>query len=144
MISALARSLLVLTILSSASVALAGETPYVGPDKYEDKKITLQADKIWHKSGKVWFKLTVINGSDKTVIYDKEQIQAEVGGETRSREKSVFAGTAKAVTLAPGLSGQLWVEYKAKDTEPVTLLLGRGFIIDGKPTPLKNFTATPK
>lgn len=137
------RHLLVLSILFSAATALAGETPYTAPP-YEDKKVTINAEKIWHKSGKVWFKLKVVNGTDKPLTYDKEQIQANVSGKVLSREKSVFAGTAKAVTLAPALSGDLWVEYKASDTEAVTLLFSKaGFIQDGKAFPLKDYTATP-
>jgi hypothetical protein len=138
----MSRTFIVLSILLSASAAWAGETPYTG-EPYEHNKITIQADKIWHKSGKVWFKLTVVNGNDKVVVFDKEQIQAEVGGKVVSREKSVFAGTAKPSDIAPGTSKPLWVEYKANDTETVSLILKRGFTLDGKPIELPNYTAKP-
>jgi hypothetical protein len=138
------RAFAVASILFASGSALAGETPYAAP-AYEDQGIMISAEKIWHKAGKVWFKLMVVNKSDKPVMFDKEQIQASVaGGPAQAREKSMFAGASKPGTAAPGMSAPLWVEYKAKDdTVQVTLLLKQGFTKDGKAIALKDYTAAP-
>jgi hypothetical protein len=138
------RQIVVFMLLATAGVAWAGDFMYAAPT-YESHKITINAEKIWYKKDKVWFKLRVINGTDKLLIFDKEQIQAKTpDGRVMSRERSVFAGTAKPSTVTPGGSADLWVEYKVGSVPlEVSLQLNHGFILDGKPIALAEYTAKP-
>src|SRR4051812_42185442 len=131
-------------ILAASSVAFAGEISYAA-QPYEHDKITVAAEKIWLKGDKIWFKLRVMNGSDKVVIFDKEQLQAKLpDGRVLSRARSVFAGQAKPSTVLPGGSQPLWVEYVIGKTPlQVSLLFNHGFILDGKPVSLPDFVASP-
>jgi hypothetical protein len=125
-------------------LAQAGEINYAAKE-YSHNKVTVNATKIWLKKNKIWFKLTVINGTDKLLIFDKEQIQAKTpDGRTFARARSVFAGTAKPVTINPGMSAPLWVEYEIGEMPlEVSLLFSHGFVLDGKPIALPDFVVDP-
>jgi hypothetical protein len=131
-------------VLAASAVAFAGEITY-SAQPYEHDKITVAAEKIWLKGDKVWFKLRVMNGSDKVLVFDKEQIQAKLpDGRVLSRARSVFAGQAKPSTVLPGGSQPLWVEYVIGKTPlSVNLLFSHGFVLDGKPIALPDFVANP-
>jgi len=131
-------------VLAASAVAFAGEITY-SAQPYEHDKITVAAEKIWLKGDKVWFKLRVMNGSDKVLVFDKEQIQAKLpDGRTMARARSVFAGQAKPSTVMPGGSQPLWVEYVIGKTPlQVSLLFNHGFVLDGKPISLPDFVANP-
>jgi hypothetical protein len=139
-----ARTLVALAVLVAAGTAFAGEIMY-SAQPYENSKITVVPEKVWLKKDKIWFKLRVINGTDKVLIFDKEQIQAHTpDGRVFSRERSVFAGQAKPSTVLPGGSNPLWVEYKIGATPlQVSLIFKHGFILDGKPIELPDFTVNP-
>jgi hypothetical protein len=140
-----ARSFVIAALLVAASgVALAGEITYSAAP-YTNDKVTVAAEKIWLKGDKVWFKLRVMNGSDKVLMFDKEQIQAKLpDGRTMARARSVFAGQAKPSTVLPGGSQPLWVEYViGKTPMQVSLMFSHGFVLDGKPIALPDFVASP-
>jgi hypothetical protein len=139
------RSFAILALILAASgVAFAGEISYAA-QPYEHDKITVAAEKIWLKGDKIWFKLRVMNGSDKVVIFDKEQLQAKLpDGRVLSRARSVFAGQAKPSMVMPGGSQPLWVEYViGKVPLSVSLLFNHGWVKDGKPVSLPDFVANP-
>ena len=131
-------------VLAASAVAFAGEITY-SAQPYEHDKVTVTAEKIWLKGDKVWFKLRVMNGTDKVLIFDKEQIQAKLpDGRVLSRARSVFAGQAKPSTVLPGGSQPLWVEYVIGKTPlQVSLQFSHGFVLDGKPISLPDFVASP-
>ena len=131
-------------VLVASAVAFAGEITY-SAQPYEHDKITVAPEKIWLKGDKVWFKLRVMNGTDKVLIFDKEQIQAKLpDGRVLSRARSVFAGQAKPSTVLPGGSQPLWVEYVIGKTPlQVSLMFSHGFVLDGKPITLPDFVAGP-
>ena len=133
-----------LTLLALSGLAHAGDIPY-SAQPYDHDKITITAEKIWLKGDKVWFKLRVMNGSDKVVTFDKEQIQAKLpDGRVLARARSVFAGQAKPSSVMPGGSQPLWLEYVIGKTPlQVTLLFNHGWIVDGKPATLPDFVAGP-
>jgi hypothetical protein len=139
-----ARTLAGLAVLVAAGLAFAGEITYAAAP-YEANKITVTAEKVWLKKDKIWFKLRVINGTDKVVIFDKEQIQAKTpDGRVFARARSVFAGQAKPSTVLPGASQPLWLEYVIGDVPlQVSLIFKHGFILDGKPIELPDFTVNP-
>ncbi|HEX6835713.1 MAG TPA: hypothetical protein VF334_04030 [Polyangia bacterium] len=131
-------------VLAASAVAFAGEITY-SAQPYDHDKVTVTAEKIWLKGDKVWFKLRVMNGTDKVLIFDKEQIQAKLpDGRVLSRARSVFAGQAKPSMVMPGGSQPLWVEYVIGKTPlQVSLLFSHGFVLDGKPISLPDFVAGP-
>ena len=131
-------------VLAASAVAFAGEIAY-SAQPYDHDKVTVTAEKIWLKGDKVWFKLRVMNGTDKVLIFDKEQIQAKLpDGRVLSRARSVFAGQAKPSMVMPGGSQPLWVEYVIGKTPlQVSLLFSHGFVLDGKPISLPDFVAGP-
>jgi hypothetical protein len=131
-------------VLVLSGIAIAGEIVY-SATPYDHDKITVAAEKIWLKGDKIWFKLRVMNASDKVVIFDKEQIQAKLpDGRVMSRARSVFAGQAKPSMVMPGGSQPLWVEYVIGKTPlQVSLLFGHGWVMDGKPITLPDFVASP-
>lgn len=131
-------------VLVTAGLAFAGEISYTA-QPYEHDKITVAPERIWLKGDKVWFKLRVMNGTDKVLIFDKEQIQAKLpDGRVLSRARSIFAGQAKPSTVLPGGSQPLWVEYVIGKTPlQVSLLFSHGFVLDGKPIALPDFVANP-
>ncbi|HEX6837086.1 MAG TPA: hypothetical protein VF334_10965 [Polyangia bacterium] len=131
-------------VLVAAGLAFAGEINYTA-QPYEHDKITVAPERIWLKGDKVWFKLRVMNGTDKVLIFDKEQIQAKLpDGRVLSRARSIFAGQAKPSTVLPGGSQPLWVEYVIGKTPlQVSLLFSHGFVLDGKPIALPDFVANP-
>jgi len=131
-------------VLAASAVAFAGEITY-SAQPYEHDKVTVAPEKIWLKGDKVWFKLRVMNGTDKVLIFDKEQIQAKLpDGRVLSRARSVFAGQAKPSTVLPGGSQPLWVEYVIGKTPlQVSLQFSHGFVLDGKPISLPDFVASP-
>ena len=139
-----ARTLATLVVLVAAAPAWAGETMYAA-QPYEANKITVAPEKVWLKKDKIWFKLRVMNGTDKVLVFDKEQIRAHTpDGREFARERSVFAGQAKPSTVAPGGSQPLWVEYKIGETPlQVSLIFKHGFMLDGKPIELPDFTVNP-
>lgn len=130
-------------VLAASAVAFAGEIAYSAPP-YEHDKVTVTPEKIWLKGDKVWFKLRVMNGTDKVLIFDKEQIQAKLpDGRVLSRARSVFAGQAKPSMVMPGGSQPLWVEYVIGKTPlQVSLQFSHGFVLDGKPISLPDFVAS--
>ena len=131
-------------VLCASAVAFAGEITY-SAQPYEHDKVTVTPEKIWLKGDKVWFKLRVMNGTDKVLIFDKEQIQAKLpDGRVLSRARSVFAGQAKPSMVMPGGSQPLWVEYVIGKTPlQVSLLFSHGFVLDGKAISLPDFVAGP-
>ena len=131
-------------VLVASAVAFAGEITY-SAQPYTHDKITVAPEKIWLKGDKVWFKLRVMNGTDRVLIFDKEQIQAKLpDGRVLSRARSVFAGQAKPSTVLPGGSQPLWVEYVIGKTPlQVSLMFSHGFVLDGKPITLPDFVAGP-
>ena len=137
-------SLVIALVLAASGLAFAGEINY-SATPYQHDKITVAAEKIWLKGDKIWFKLRVMNGSDKVLMFDKEQIQAKLpDGRQMARARSVFAGQAKPSTVIPGGSQPLWVEYViGKVPLQVSLLFNHGFILDGKPISLPDFVASP-
>jgi hypothetical protein len=132
-------------VLAASGLAFAGEITYAA-QPYAHDKITVAPEKIWLKGDKVWFKLRVMNGTDKVLMFDKEQIQAKLpDGRVLSRARSVFAGQAKPSTVLPGGSQPLWVEYVIGKTPlQVSLMFSHGFILDGKPIALPDFVAGPQ
>lgn len=132
-------------VLAASGLAFAGEINYSAAP-YEHDKVTVTPEKIWLKGDKIWFKLRVMNGTDKVLMFDKEQLQAKLpDGRVLSRARSVFAGTAKPATVIPGGSAPLWVEYViGKVPLQVSLLFSHGFILDGKPISLPDFVASPQ
>jgi len=140
----LKSSLVIALVLAASGLAFAGEIAYSAVP-YTHDKITVAAERIWLKGDKIWFKLRVMNGSDKVLVFDKEQIQAKLpDGRQMARARSVFAGTAKPSTVIPGGSQPLWVEYVIGKTPlSVSLLFNHGFILDGKPISLPDFVANP-
>ena len=140
------RSLLLalVFVVAAAGLAHAKEVTYAAKE-YSHNKISVNVTKVWLKGDKIWFKLTVINGTDKLLVFDKEQIQAKTpDGRVFARERSVFAGRAKPATVGPGLSEPLWVEYKIGDVPlEVALQFKQGFILDGKPIALPEFIVDP-
>ena len=140
----LQSAVVIALVLAASGLAFAGEIGY-SAQPYDHDKITVAAEKIWLKGDKVWFKLRVMNGSDKVLIFDKEQIQAKLpDGRVLSRARSVFAGQAKPSTVLPGGSQPLWVEYVIGKTPlQVSLLFSHGFVLDGKPISLPDFVAGP-
>jgi hypothetical protein len=138
--------MLVLAIVVAAStLAVAGEISYSAAP-YQHDKITVAAEKLFLKGDKIWFKLRVMNGSDKVLVFDKEQIQAKLpDGRMLARARSVFAGQAKPSTVLPGGSQPLWVEYViGKVPLEVSLVFAHGFVLDGKPIALPDFVASPQ
>lgn len=131
-------------VLAASAVAFAGEIAY-SAQPYQHDKVTVAPEKIWLKGDKVWFKLRVMNGTDKVLIFDKEQIQAKLpDGRVLSRARSVFAGQAKPSMVMPGGSQPLWVEYVIGKTPlQVSLQFSHGFVLDGKPISLPDFVASP-
>lgn len=131
-------------VLAASAAAFAGEITY-SAQPYNHDKVTVAPEKIWLKGDKVWFKLRVMNGTDKVLIFDKEQIQAKLpDGRVLSRARSVFAGQAKPSMVMPGGSQPLWVEYVIGKTPlQVSLLFSHGFVLDGKPISLPDFVASP-
>jgi hypothetical protein len=131
-------------VLVASGLALAGEISYTA-QPYEHDKITVAPERIWLKGDKVWFKLRVMNGTDKVLVFDKEQIQAKLpDGRVLSRARSIFAGQAKPSTVLPGGSQPLWVEYVIGKTPlQVSLIFSHGFVLDGKPIALPDFVANP-
>ncbi|HEX8950980.1 MAG TPA: hypothetical protein VF945_03995 [Polyangia bacterium] len=131
-------------VLAVSGLAFAGEITY-SAQPYEHDKVTVSAEKIWLKGDKVWFKLRVMNGTDKVLIFDKEQIQAKLpDGRVLARARSVFAGQAKPSMVMPGGSQPLWVEYVIGKTPlQVSLQFSHGFVLDGKPISLPDFVAGP-
>jgi hypothetical protein len=131
-------------VLAASAVAFAGEITY-SAQPYNHDKVTVAPEKIWLKGDKVWFKLRVMNGTDKVLIFDKEQIQAKLpDGRVLSRARSVFAGQAKPSMVMPGGSQPLWVEYVIGKTPlQVSLMFSHGFVLDGKPISLPDFVAGP-
>lgn len=131
-------------VLAASAVAFAGEIAY-SAQPYQHDKVTVAPEKIWLKGDKVWFKLRVMNGTDKVLIFDKEQIQAKLpDGRVLSRARSVFAGQAKPSMVMPGGSQPLWVEYVIGKTPlQVSLQFSHGFVLDGKPISLPDFVAGP-
>jgi hypothetical protein len=138
------RQIVVFLLLATGGVAWASDFLYSAPT-YANHQITINAEKIWYKKDKVWFKLRVLNGTDKVLTFDKEQIQAKTpDGRVMSRERSVFAGQAKPSTVMPGGSADLWVEYKVGSVPvEVSLQLDHGFVLNGKPLSLPRYTAKP-
>jgi hypothetical protein len=140
----LKSSIVIALVLAASGLAFAGEISYnVAP--YTHDKITVSPEKIWLKGDKIWFKLRVMNGTDKVLVFDKEQIQAKLpDGRQMARARSVFAGQAKPSTVMPGGSQPLWVEYVIGKTPlQVSLLFNHGFVLDGKPISLPGFVANP-
>jgi hypothetical protein len=133
-----------LLLLSLAGTALADEVIYTG-EPYSHDGITVNAEKIWLKKGKLWMKLLVINGTDKLLLIDKNQIQAKLAdGRTLSREIGVFAGHGSPHTISPGLSHALNVEYQIGDLPlQVQLQFEHGFLVGGKPFALPPYIASP-
>ena len=131
-------------VLAVSAVAFAGEIAY-SAQPYDQDKITVTAERIWLKGDEIRFKLRVINGTDKVLIFDKEQIQAKLpDGRVLSRARSVFASQARPSTVLPGGSQPLWVEYVIGKTPlSVSLLFNHGFVLDGKPIALPDFVANP-
>ena len=140
----LTSSVVIALVLIASGLAFAGEINYSAAP-YDHEKISITPEKIFLKGDKIWFKLRVANGSDKVVMFDKEQIQAKLpDGRVMARARSVFAGQAKPSTVIPGGSQPLWVEYViGKVPLQVSLQLGHGFILDGKPIALPDFVANP-
>ncbi len=138
-------SVVIALVLAASSFAFAGEISYAAAP-YEHEKITVTPEKVWLKGDKIWFKLRVINGTDKVLIFDKEQLQAKLpDGRVLSRARSVFAGQAKPSTVLPGGSQPLWVEYViGKVPLQVSLLFTHGFVLDGKPIALPDFVVNPQ
>ena len=140
----LKEAIVIALVLAASGLAFAGEITY-SAEPYNHDKITVAAEKIWLKGDKVWFKLRVMNGTDKVLIFDKEQIQAKLpDGRVLSRARSVFAGQAKPSMVMPGGSKPLWVEYViGKMPLSVALQFSHGFVLDGKPIALPEFVANP-
>jgi hypothetical protein len=139
------RSLVfVFLLLTLSRMALAGEMVY-SAEPYSHDGITVNAQQIFLKKGKIWFKLLVINGTDKLLMIDKNQIMCRLpDGRTLAREVSVFAGHGTPHEVAPGLSHPLYVEYKIGDLPlQAKLQFDHGFILGGKPIVLPEYVASP-
>src|SRR5688572_20776744 len=78
---------------------------------YKHKGVVIQADEVFQKKDKIWFRLRVVNQTGKFLTIDKQQLQLKVGGATLAREKGVFGKYAKPNTIAAGVSGELNVEF---------------------------------
>lgn len=137
-------SAVILLVLASSALAFAGEITYRALP-YEHERVTIAPERIVLKGNKVWFKLRVINGTDRVLIFDKEQIQAKLpDGRVLARARSIFAVQAKPASVMPGDSQPLWVEYViGRVPLQVSLVFSHGFVLAGKPLPLPDFVATP-
>jgi hypothetical protein len=138
------RSLLIgLAVLALAGSAFAQTVPYTGRP-YEHDGVTVNTDRVLHRYGKLWVKLIVINGTDKLLLVDKNQIQAKLpDGRALSRALSLFATRGHPHAIAPGLSHPLWVEYKIDLPLEVKLDFAHGFLLAGKPLPLPEYVVSP-
>ncbi len=140
----IARTVAAAAVLLAAGLVFAGDIVYAA-QPYQANGITVSAEKIWLKKDKIWFRLRVMNGTDKVLMFDKEQMQAKLpDGRVLARARSVFAGQAKPATVLPGGSAPLWLEYVIGTTPlQVSLLFQHGFVLDGKPIALPDFVANP-
>lgn len=138
-----AATIALLTGLLLAPPVLAAETSYTAAP-YEHLGVVIQADRIFLKKDKIYFRLRVINNTGKFMMIDKDQFQIQVAGAALSREKGVFGKYAKPRLLNPGLSQALDVEFRIGTyPSPVALVLERGIVVDSRPLKLPNFKARP-
>lgn len=137
----LLASLLVGTIPASS---WAGEVNYSAAP-YESQGVQINVAKIFHKSGKVWFRWIVINKTGRVLAIDKNQIQCQFpDGRVTTRAMGVFGKYAKPSTIAAGLSAELNIECAVGDLpQPVAVVLRQGFIVDGQSLPLPDYQAVP-
>lgn len=124
--------------------AWAGEVSYAAAP-YENQGVQLNISKIFHKSGKVWFRWIVINKTGRVLTIDKNQIQCQLpDGRVTTRALGVFGKYAKPSSIAAGLSAELNIECQVGDVpQPVAVLLRQGFIVEGQSLPLPDYQAVP-
>lgn len=111
---------------------------------YEHRGVLIVAQKVFLKGKKLWFRLNVVNNTGKLLTIDKNQILLKVGGGQLARDQGVFGKYGKPHMLNPGLSHELYVEYVTGEIpQPASLLLGQGFIVDGRSLPLPEYPVAP-
>lgn len=134
---------LILPLIAFAVSAQAAEVIY-SADTYEHLGVVIQAEKIFLKKDKLWFRLRVINETGKVMTIDKEQMQLRLGKSVIAREKGTFGKYSKPQHVSPGVSAQLHVEFVIGELpQSVALVLRRGLIVDGKSIALPDYPAAP-
>ena|SRR6185436_7718983 len=111
---------------------------------YNHKGVSIQADEVFHKKDKVWFRLRIINQTGKFLTIDKGQVQLRVSGSLLPREKGVFGKYAKPKTINPGLSDEFNIEFVIGEVpQPIAMVLEQGFVVEGKSLSLPDYPAEP-
>jgi hypothetical protein len=132
-------------------VALLGSGPawarmgedWGGP-AYEAKGVRINIRSVTLKKGKMWFELSFINNTDKTLSVDPDQLQAKTpDGKVLTREKGVFDKLGhKAITLSPHAGGDVNVEFLVGQPNRVDLALF-GVALNSSPVALPDLTVKP-
>lgn len=138
-----AAAIALLTSLFLASPVLAATTSYAAAP-YDHLGVVIQAERIFLKKDKIYFRLRVVNNTGKFMLIDKDQFQIQVAGAVLSREKGVFGKYAKPRLLNPGLSQALDVEFRiGRYPSPVALVLEHGIVVNSKTLKLPSLKAKP-
>jgi hypothetical protein len=127
-------------VLASLVGDAAASTNYnAGP--YEHNKITIAVKEIYYKKDKIWFRLTVINGTGKELRIDRDQMTAKASTGIKMRKKAIFGISGGVYSIKAGESGPLNIEFEVPEDASIDLVLKQGIILEGKSIPLPNFTA---
>jgi hypothetical protein len=134
----------VAVVAALAAAALARSVSYRAVP-YSHANVTINAQSIQLKSGKLICRFLVINGTDQLMTIDKNQITAKLpDGRVLPRELGVFGKYAKPANVSPGLSHALDLDFKLGDVPfAVDLDFAHGFIVGGKPIALPALSVQP-